>query len=220
MKILALIMLSILQITWGFSQNPTKCSDLVVENLAMENDSTMKITIRNTCTGCASSGYCNLFIIRNSNDTIAGTDKKCFCLFSPAGNGMNNPKIYYIPSKVTAIPAINQLRVSMACVCDTIAFSSTLGINENKKKENGIKIFPNPATNQINIQYTFAETIHDAYILFTDLQGKTIKKINLPETQGTHTIVFEDNEFHSGLLQCTFYVNNKLVESQKLIISK
>lgn len=178
-KIFIIILLTTLEAALTFGQG-TACNDLVVENLAMDNDTTMKITIRNNCISCGSwGGYADLRIIQNSIDTIAKTN--CMCLFSPAG--VNNPKTYYVPSKVTDIPPINQLRVSMMSgVCDTIPLSPTLGINENKKKSK-IKIYPNPTKNLINISLE-NNPQHPLLFELYDILGKKLlqEKITSPSS--------------------------------------
>lgn len=200
MKISTIIMLTLLETTLAFGQNQPTCSNFLVENLAMENDSIMKITIRNNCTSCGSNGgYADIFIIQNSLDTIARTN--CFCLFGPAG--ASNPQTYYIPSNVATVPPINQLRVSMMFdVCDSIPFSPTLAINENNKKTQ-IKIYPNPAKQKLTIELNDPTTSIEQ-IIITDINGKEVKKIKCMQKnkmevdttflkQGTYVIVVTTN---------------------------
>ncbi len=145
---LALVLLIILTTRFSYGQSgPVSCNDLVVENLEMENDSTMKVTIRNNCDTCNWGAYCDIRIIQNSTDTIANSN--CMCLFSPGPDTLTE---YFLPSSVTSVPPIDQLRISHTCVCDTIPFSPSLGWNSYPGKET-ISIYPNPSSNIVTIQW-------------------------------------------------------------------
>lgn len=75
--------------------------------------------------------------------------------------------------------------------------TTTTGIN-SVAGSNNIALYPNPAKNQIQLQYTPKEnlTIH-----ITDLQGKNIRNINI--SKGTVNPVIDINELSPGMYRIT-----------------
>lgn len=208
-KLLTSIMLIILTTVFAFGQGgPVTCNDLVIENLEMHNDSTMKITIRNNCDTCNWGAYCDIRIIQNSTDTIANSN--CMCLFAPQPDTLTE---YFLPSKVTTVPPINQLRVSHTCACDTIPFSPALGIILQTKKEKNF-IFPNPFSTQTTFQTD--NLLQNATLTVDNCFGQTVKQIKNISGQ---TITLHRDNLTSGLYFVRLTEDSKVIAIKKVVIT-
>lgn len=75
--------------------------------------------------------------------------------------------------------------------------TTTTGINRIVASNN-VALYPNPAKNQIRLQYTIKENLA---VHITDLQGKNVKNINL--SKGTVNPVIDINELSPGIYQMT-----------------
>jgi subtilisin family serine protease len=76
-----------------------------------------------------------------------------------------------------------------------IASGQSLGI-ENREKDD-FKLFPNPASNNLNIYFYDINTIHGFEII--DLQGKILKTIDLHEKATNQLISIDLSEFKNGI---------------------
>lgn len=116
----------------AFSQAPNPdCKTLLVTQLQMDSDTAdlMKVTVKNTCSNCAAGingcVYLEIEVIRTVApfDTIASSN--CFCHFHAPNGGQHTYQLF--DSKVTALPPLNQIRVSIPyCGCDTIPYEAGL----------------------------------------------------------------------------------------------
>ena len=204
----------IISVNLSGQTNPD-CNYLTIENIVMDNDTTnlMKITISNSCSSCASgiSGcvYLELQVIRTVSpfDTIASSS--CWCLLSPDNSSQRTYNIY---STISSLPPISDFRVSLyagGCGCDTIAFSQTLGINQNVV-ENNYLIFPNPTNNNLTIK-NIDHRIN--YIEIIDAVGKlTFSKKNISDTE-TIDIARYKNGFYFVTI---FDKENKIIKTVKI----
>lgn len=98
--------------------------------------------------------------------------------------------------------------------------SSVISVHDISAIENKIKMFPNPASNQVTIQYSLKDDANVKIELF-DIVGKSVKTI-LPLTQQnnreySNTILL--NDLTSGIYFIKVYINNS-ESTIKLFISK
>jgi hypothetical protein len=84
-------------------------------------------------------------------------------------------------------------------------------LNEN------IKIYPNPANNQLNISYELLEN-ENAVIQIFDFMGREIKSQNLKETQGIVQIDIQDLSNGNYLLRISD--NGKLLKTEKVVVKR
>lgn len=175
----------------------------------------LTITISNSCSNCASglngAVYCELDIIKTVPpfDTIASSD--CLCLWGPDNN---NQKTYLLNSRVADIPSLTDIRVSFAyCGCDTIPFSTILGVNANKL-ENNYTIYPNPFSSSLTLQTD--NHLKNGTLIVYNLYGQTVKQIN--HLSG-HVVIIHRNNLPSGMYFFRLAEGNKLIISGKIIIT-
>ncbi len=83
--------------------------------------------------------------------------------------------------------------------------------------ENNMKLYPNPTNNSFNIEYSIQDEAN-AFITVVDVTGKILYKKNL--TGGKQKITVNDFNLENGLYFCSFYVNDKLQQREKLVIIK
>ncbi len=91
-----------------------------------------------------------------------------------------------------------------------------VGINEISKVNGEIKVYPNPAMgDDITLAYEFNSRYKDFQLLITDASGKLQYQTTLNNTKGQHKLSVKD--FASGSYICSFYNNDKLLNSVKFI---
>jgi hypothetical protein len=149
--------------TFAQAPNPD-CNTLLVSQVQMDTDTAdlMKVTIKNTCSNCATGFngcvYLEMKVIRTVApfDTIAATN--CFCHYHAPNGGQRTYLLF--DSQVTTLPPLAQLRVSIPfCGCDTVPFEaglvsglgsdsylaalSLLRLNANEYELNGLPVMGN-----------------------------------------------------------------------------
>jgi hypothetical protein len=78
---------------------------------------------------------------------------------------------------------------------------------------------PNPFSNSTTINYSIPQSFSSAKIIITDKTGRTIKEINIA-TSGKGNMTISSSAFSQGVYQYSLYVNNKLVDTKQMILSK
>ena len=104
-----------------------------------------------------------------------------------------------------------------ATYCDSVVVVIT-GIEENEN-DFQMNLFPNPANGQTSISYTL-KTDEVVMLTATDVLGKTIILIeNVHQVSGTHSIVWNTENYASGIYLLKLNIDNKCM-TQKLVIAK
>ena len=109
---------------------------------------------------------------------------------------------------------------------DGLAFSGTVaiaqpqnlvGLKENASRVSKISVFPNPASNQIVVNYNLIEN-NKISIQIIDISGKVVKEI-LPVNSaiGVNTVIIETNTLTKGIYSLIMMGNN-IIQSNKLVI--
>ena len=93
--------------------------------------------------------------------------------------------------------------------------SSGVGISEQEAIEGGVKIYPNPASSVLNIEF-LAFNNEPATIQIIDAFGKNV----LFEKLNSQVSVFNINNLSSGIYFYKIIMGNTLIKSNKLIIQK
>ena len=81
------------------------------------------------------------------------------------------------------------------------------------------QIIPNPVYSSAAISYTLPSTYAKAKIVITDIAGKVIKEYSLTGT-GKNMLQINANTFSSGTYQYALYVDDKLIDSKKMLVIK
>jgi len=93
--------------------------------------------------------------------------------------------------------------------------SETNSVATNKKEFTLSKAYPNPANNNVSVNYNL-EGMNGAHISFYNLLGSKVKDIMLTESFGTLTI--NTSDFIEGIYFYSLLINNEATQTQKLII--
>lgn len=80
---------------------------------------------------------------------------------------------------------------------------------------NKIRLYPNPVTDLLQIQYESAEA-ETVLIQIVDLQGKILFQQTIANKSGTNNVYIPFNSFQKGLYLCSLYHRNKL-ETGKVV---
>ena len=75
--------------------------------------------------------------------------------------------------------------------------------------------YPNPATNFTSINYTLPNTMDKAMFVLTNITGSEVKKI---EITNKGKLNINSGDLNNGVYFCSFFINDKLIQTKKLII--
>lgn len=76
--------------------------------------------------------------------------------------------------------------------------------------------YPNPAISYTSFNYTFPKNTVNAKFVLRDLLGSITKEVEITDFEGKLTI--NTSNLNGGVYFYTFYVNDKLIQTRKLII--
>ncbi|MCL1936932.1 MAG: tail fiber domain-containing protein, partial [Candidatus Azobacteroides sp.] len=79
--------------------------------------------------------------------------------------------------------------------------------------------FPNPFNYSTTIRYTLLESFRSASIVVNDNSGRTMKQVSI-STPGTSSIQIEGGSLSAGIYYYSLYVDNTLVDTKKMILTK
>ncbi len=83
---------------------------------------------------------------------------------------------------------------------------------------NSFKLYPNPASNCLNIAYQISESNSDATLTIYDVLGNQIMNIILPASQTVKSIGI--SKLSEGVYFYSIVVNNNIEQRGKLIIAR
>lgn len=78
---------------------------------------------------------------------------------------------------------------------------------------------PNPFTKNTEIKYSIPNTFNSATIFIHNLQGMEIKAFQL-NGSGTNSVIINGSELEPGLYLYTLVVNQKIVDTKKMLLTK
>jgi hypothetical protein len=113
-------------------------------------------------------------------------------------NGLD-PQGYYYVDDVSII------------LCDTAN-----SINEYKR-DFGVKLYPNPNNGEMTLEYSLNESETGILNLY-DVTGKSLEQISL--NSKFHKLILNETSLQAGVYYYSILVNNKPVQTEKLIIIK
>src|SRR5690554_7162979 len=96
---------------------------------------------------------------------------------------------------------------------DVIPYDEVLSVGDVEIKQSDVKIYPNPATNQLNIVW---DEIDVKEIKITSFQGKTVKSLSANGVKGDLKIDIKDrkstrlNSSHVRSSYAVFFLNKKI----------
>ncbi len=154
--------------------------------------------------------------VSNASDSIGPGDTSHF-----AGGGFE-ATFNAGPANVTRYVHYNFFNIASGASSDTtgftIQYNYSLGITDPTATGAISNVFPNPASNIVNIKYDIAATSQKAKISFYDMLGKEIKEVTLNDKQGN--VKLNTSDFDAGIYFYSFIVDDKIITTKKLIITK
>jgi hypothetical protein len=151
--------------------------------------------------------YTSIVSVSGGTVNIAANDSVFvfYADYDPAGNSGSTYVNYkfYNNSDTTQFASV------------TVKFTSgTVSIEEEAAVI--ANVYPNPASQLINFDYTLGN--HQGSISISDLTGKVVKSVNLPENSAKHVISLDG--LTDGIYIYTFYSDGKAISTKKFIIKK
>jgi photosystem II stability/assembly factor-like uncharacterized protein len=99
---------------------------------------------------------------------------------------------------------------NVGVIIKTTNGGGAVGINESHIENETLKIYPNPATNQITIEFDLAET-KNIFIEIKNVLGQTVQTISNSFSQGTNKIEIDVSNFSEGIYFVQLQSGNKIV---------
>ena len=133
-----------------------------------------------------------------------------------SGQGTNSIKI-----KFGSAPLTGNVRVRSQNVCASSAYlTKSVTVNNCPRLMNGdanltLKIQPNPFTNLTTIILPDEIDLAECTLVISDMFGRTIKTIPEPHE---YLIIFERGAITSGIYNVQCILNNKMIQSGRMII--
>ena len=78
--------------------------------------------------------------------------------------------------------------------------------------------YPNPASSMVSFDYHFPAGTSNARINIHNLLGAKVKEINVPGSDGT--LRFDVHDLNDGIYFYSVQINNEIVETKRLVISR
>ncbi len=157
------------------AQSSPDCFQLKVEKMYLTGSGYIAVELSNSCTNCWTGiegcVYGEMKIINRLDNLVIG-ESNCYCLMTPPNSGVS---IYLIPSSSTVLPPVSDIKLYFHCgnVCDDIEISeNALSIAEINLKAQ-FKIYPNPASEKIYLNYTNNTQIQNIFLM--DVSGQIIR---------------------------------------------
>jgi hypothetical protein len=94
--------------------------------------------------------------------------------------------------------------------------------NDMQEVENSAKLFqnvPNPFSENTEIKFEIPENMISAKLLVHDMQGGEIRSYSIVQ-KGLGTIIINGFDLHAGMYMYTLLVNNRIVDTKKMILTK
>ena len=78
---------------------------------------------------------------------------------------------------------------------------------------------PNPFSANTEISFEIPEGANSSKLLIHDMQGAEIKSYNIT-AKGVGNIIIQGSELQAGMYMYTLLVNNRIVDTKKMILTK
>jgi len=102
--------------------------------------------------------------------------------------------------------------------CVSCSNGTITGIGERAEQPSKEAIFyPNPVSDQLKLKYTLPMDYKTAEIKIYDLQGKNIENYKI---ENTFEYLYLPSNFNNGMYLYSLYVDNTLIKSEKVILTK
>ncbi|MFT5970539.1 MAG: photosystem II stability/assembly factor-like uncharacterized protein [Flavobacteriales bacterium] len=96
----------------------------------------------------------------------------------------------------------------------------SLGLVDLEKAiKNSLLIFPNPANNEVTLEYEVLSPTHYLQLSLFDSRGMLVQTMNSPNSVGIHRISIDIKNLSKGLYYCSLQTDND-VSKAKMIITK
>jgi len=135
---------------------------------------------------------------------------------------------YYSMNYSTLIPILNEAIKEQTIIIEEMKneitelraeITNLKGQFGSKLKGSYFTVTPNPFSQSTQIKYTLPNNIANAVYLVYDLQGKIIKKINVPSGNIEGTITLAKNNLANGVYFISLVINSKELQTEKVILT-
>jgi hypothetical protein len=124
-----------------------------------------------------------------------------------------------LKAEITALKNLFLQHVETVDNCNPCVQKSISSDQQNIYRLSLEQNYPNPFSNSTLINYTLPQTFTNAKIIVKDKTGKTLRSVNISGS-GKGNVSIEASAFSPGVYSYSLYVNEKLVATKQMIISK
>jgi SMC interacting uncharacterized protein involved in chromosome segregation len=114
------------------------------------------------------------------------------------------------------IKALKEEIESLRAIVNSIK-AGTLSIQVNENKAQLFQNIPNPFSQLTTIRYYLPDNIQKANLHISDLQGKLLKIFSLA---GKQSVQIEAGELSAGTFIYSLVIDDKIVDSKKMILTR
>lgn len=118
-----------------------------------------------------------------------------------------------IPLLIESIKEQHEEIESLKALLDDKSLNETGSINAARLYQNA----PNPFDNETTIGYFLPDGVTGSLVI-TDFNGQLLKEYSLTSGEGNQKV--DGNQFHAGIFLYSLVVNNEIVDTKKMILSK
>ncbi|MCE9538680.1 MAG: tail fiber domain-containing protein [Bacteroidetes bacterium] len=123
----------------------------------------------------------------------------------------------------SAVNTCCNIQLTKSILIDNSYTQSSIGSNDvEQQNKDGFKLYqnsPNPFNQQTSIKYTIPTTTQSANIMVFDLNGKLIKTIPI-KNYGSNAISINGNELNPGMFFYSLVVNEKIIDTKRMILTQ
>jgi hypothetical protein len=122
--------------------------------------------------------------------------------------GIGSPALYH---EVYALPG------SIPCTECVDGSMGVAGISSLSNNTTEVaRFFPNPANEQLKLNYTLPSDAKKAEIKIYDMQGKLLEQMNITND---FDFIYLPSNYNSGLYLYSLIIDDKVVKTEKIILS-
>ncbi|MDZ7743810.1 MAG: T9SS type A sorting domain-containing protein [Bacteroidota bacterium] len=129
---------------------------------------------------------------------------------------------YYYPENAEGITEINYIFFNEADPLDSVYINvkyktSTEGVEKDFYENKISNAYPNPANAEVSFDLNLEMVQADVQLIISNILGATVKSVNVSGKSGR--IKINTSDLESGLYMYSIMIDQKIIKSDKLIIS-
>lgn len=148
------------------------------------------------------------FIVERSSNAVDWSE-----LTSVAAQGNSSVRVDYETVDAQPLAGRSYYRLKQVDMDNGFTYSAVRTVNNILSST--IKVFPNPTTDILHVQYT-TDKVSEMELKLTGMDGRVVKSIQHFSRVGTNIAEMTTSELANGMYELTVYENSKLINTSKV----